>query len=115
MSQCNKCEGTEICCSQPASISGYEAKRLKKLGATIGRKKGKWVLNPDYETCHFLSEGKCSIYQCRPEVCKKFTCEAEGSVMWVEIEKMAREMGSITLPGGGIIINPKPWMSEEVN
>lgn len=73
--RCRECGG--ICCSSFASvqISWDEYQRLKALGSTRLQLSlfGPHRLEIDYG-CEFLSDGRCSIYEQRPEICRRFTC-----------------------------------------
>jgi Fe-S-cluster containining protein len=73
--RCRECGG--LCCRSFASvqISWDEYQRLKSLGA--GRLQlslfGPHRLEIDYD-CEFLADGRCSIYEQRPEICRRFVC-----------------------------------------
>ena len=73
--RCLDCDG-ECCRSFPAvEITWTEFERLKTLGSNrlyfslTGRHK--LIIE---NGCEFLCEGKCSIYNSRPEVCRRFLC-----------------------------------------
>ncbi|MDD2540485.1 MAG: YkgJ family cysteine cluster protein [Desulfuromonadaceae bacterium] len=75
-SLCNECDAA-CCRSFPAvNITGIEYNQLRLIGATrlqfslIGRHK---LLIEN--GCEFLKEGKCSIYEQRPNVCQRFMCQ----------------------------------------
>jgi uncharacterized protein len=76
--RCLSCDG-ECCRSFPAlEITWTEYERLKTLGSNrlyfslTGRHK--LIIE---NGCEFLSEGKCSIYNSRPDVCRRFICQDE--------------------------------------
>jgi len=73
--RCAACGGA--CCRSfsDVELSWEEFERLHDLGARrlqlslVGRHR----LLIDYN-CEFLVEGKCSIYEARPDICRFFTC-----------------------------------------
>ncbi len=73
--RCRECGG--VCCSSFAAveISWEEFRRLRQLGA--GRLQlslfGPYRLEIDCG-CEFLANGRCSIYDQRPDVCRRFFC-----------------------------------------
>jgi uncharacterized protein len=74
-SQCQDCDG-ECCRSFPAlEISWEEFEILKARGAArlyfslSGHHK--FIIE---NGCEFLSQGRCSIYEDRPSVCRRFIC-----------------------------------------
>ena len=73
--RCKTCGG--ICCSSFAAIeiSWEEYERLRSLGARRLQLSlyGAHRLVIDYG-CEFLVQGRCSIYDSRPDVCRRFTC-----------------------------------------
>ena len=73
--RCLKCGG--VCCSSFAAvdISWNEYERLQELGATRLRLSlyGPHKLEIDYG-CEFLDGGLCSIYDARPDICRRFFC-----------------------------------------
>jgi uncharacterized protein len=80
--QCQDCDG-ECCRSIPAmEISWEEFETLKALGATrlyfslAGHHK--FIIE---NGCEFLFRGKCSIYEARPDVCRRFICLRDSSTM----------------------------------
>jgi uncharacterized protein len=73
--QCLDCDG-ECCRSIPAmELRWEEYETLKALGATrlyfslTGHHK--FIIE---NGCEFLHRGKCSIYEARPDVCRRFIC-----------------------------------------
>ena len=73
--QCQGCDG-ECCRSFPSlEITWQEYETLKAHGATrlyfslIGHHK--LIIE---NGCQFLSQGRCSIYDDRPNVCRRFIC-----------------------------------------
>jgi len=73
--RCQKCDGA--CCRSftDVEISWEEFERLHDLGA---RRLQLSLVGPhrlviDYN-CEFLKDGKCSIYEARPDICRRFTC-----------------------------------------
>src|SRR5690349_4887572 len=73
--RCLKCGGA--CCSSFAAveISWDEYERLQELGARRLQLSlyGPHRLEIDYG-CEFLAGGRCSIYEARPEICRRFFC-----------------------------------------
>ncbi|HEX9079537.1 MAG TPA: YkgJ family cysteine cluster protein [Desulfuromonadaceae bacterium] len=73
--RCRKCGGA--CCRSfsDVELSWEEVERLRALGATQLRLSliGPHRLMIDYN-CEFLVDGRCSIYEDRPDVCRRFTC-----------------------------------------
>ena len=73
--RCQNCGG--ICCSSFAAIelNWDEYERLRKLGAKRLQLSlyGAHRLEIDYG-CEFLDGGRCSIYDERPDICRRFFC-----------------------------------------
>ena len=73
--RCRSCGGA--CCTSFASveISWDEYERLLGLGARRLQLSlyGPHRLEIDYG-CKFLVEGRCSIYEDRPDICRRFFC-----------------------------------------
>lgn len=73
--RCRECGG--VCCSSFAAveISWDEYERLEALGARRLQLSlyGPHKLEIDYG-CEFLSQGRCSIYDSRPDICRRFFC-----------------------------------------
>ena len=73
--RCQNCGG--ICCSSFAAIelNWDEYERLRKLGAKHLQLSlyGAHRLEIDYG-CEFLDGGRCSIYEERPDICRRFFC-----------------------------------------
>ena len=73
--RCGDCGG--ICCSSFASveITWEEYERLHSLGSNRLQLSlyGPHRLMIDYD-CEFLVQGRCSIYEKRPDICRRFTC-----------------------------------------
>lgn len=73
--RCKTCGG--VCCSSFVSveITWEEYERLRELGARRLHLSlyGAHRLEIDYN-CEFLVQGRCSIYEKRPDVCRRFTC-----------------------------------------
>ena len=73
--RCQDCGGA--CCRSFASveISWEEYEQLRSLGASRLQLSlyGPHRLEIDYD-CEFLVQGRCSIYDNRPEICRRFTC-----------------------------------------
>jgi Fe-S-cluster containining protein len=67
---CNTCPSTDLCCSQTVPLSRSEWFRLKRLGAHLSPLSGSRSMNPNNELCAFFADGRCSIYEARPEVCR---------------------------------------------
>jgi Fe-S-cluster containining protein len=73
--RCQTCDGA--CCRSfsDVELSWEEFERLHDLGARrlelslVGHHR----LVIDYN-CEFLVGGKCTIYEARPDVCRRFTC-----------------------------------------
>ncbi len=73
--RCQECGGA--CCSSFADIeiSWDEYELLQKLGAKRLQLAlyGPHKLEIDYG-CEFLEEGRCRIYEARPDICRRFSC-----------------------------------------
>ncbi len=73
--RCITCGGA--CCSSFAAIeiSWEEYEQLRALGACRLQISlyGAHRLEIDYG-CEFLVQGRCSIYEQRPDICRRFTC-----------------------------------------
>jgi len=73
--RCQQCGG--ICCNSftAIDISWDEYQRLEELGARRLQLSlfGPHKLEIDCG-CEFLIEGRCSIYEVRPDICRRFTC-----------------------------------------
>lgn len=73
--RCHSCGGD--CCRSfsDVELSWEEFERLQELGASRLQLslKGPHRLLLDYN-CEFLRDGRCSIYEARPEICRRFTC-----------------------------------------
>ncbi|MBV5340858.1 MAG: YkgJ family cysteine cluster protein [Deltaproteobacteria bacterium] len=73
--RCRSCGG--ICCSSftAVEISWDEYERLQGLGARRLQLSlfGAHKLEIDCG-CEFLSDGRCSIYEARPDICRRFYC-----------------------------------------
>ena len=76
MDLCKHCDG--ICCLNPPQLYPEEAERIKKAGAEIigFENDGKIfvAVRPVNRRCPFLKNGKCRIYEERPDACRKFEC-----------------------------------------
>lgn len=73
--RCRECGGA--CCRSFADveISWEEYERLQALGAKRLQLSlyGPHKLEIDYN-CEFLEEGRCCIYESRPDICRRFFC-----------------------------------------
>ena len=73
--RCQNCGG--LCCKSFAAVevTWDEYERLRALGATRLQLSlyGAHRLEIDY-ACEFLVEGRCSIYDVRPDICRRFFC-----------------------------------------
>ena len=73
--RCRECDG-QCCRAFPTvNISWHEYERLKSLGAhrldfSLTGHHNLIIENG----CEFLSAGKCSIYEHRPDTCRRFFC-----------------------------------------
>ena len=73
--RCFSCGG-ECCRSfSDVELTWEEFEHLKKLGARRLQLSltGPHRLVIDYN-CEFLADGRCSIYEARPLICRRFTC-----------------------------------------
>lgn len=73
--RCRNCDGA--CCRAFPSVAltWEEYQALESLGA----QRLELALNGTYHllienSCEFLSEGRCTIYTQRPEICRRFYC-----------------------------------------
>lgn len=74
---CSECDGH--CCSRfsAVDITEEEAKFLEsKYPGSTNKEKNNWNLEMrlNNNTCVKLKDGKCSIYEDRPNVCRRFRC-----------------------------------------
>lgn len=73
--RCQECGG--VCCNSFANIeiSWEEYERLQELGAKRLQLSlyGHHILDIEYG-CEFLVDGRCSIYEARPDICRRFIC-----------------------------------------
>ena len=73
--RCFNCGGE--CCRSftDVELTWEEYERLRGLGASRLQLSltGPHRLMIDYN-CEFLRDGRCSIYEARPEICRRFTC-----------------------------------------
>lgn len=73
--RCQQCGG--VCCSSftAINISWEEYERLEKMGARRLQLSlyGPHKLEID-GGCEFLAGGLCSIYEARPDICRRFFC-----------------------------------------
>src|ERR1043165_8909860 len=73
--RCGTCGGA--CCRSfsDVELSWEEYERLHALGARGLQLSlvGSHRLMIDYN-CEFLRDGKCGIYEARPDICRRFTC-----------------------------------------
>lgn len=74
--RCHQCNGA--CCRSfsDVELTWEEFVRLQALGATRLQLSlvGPHRLVIDYN-CEFLLDGRCSIYELRPEICRRFYCQ----------------------------------------
>jgi len=74
--RCRDCGGA--CCRSfsDVELTWEEYERLRELGSTRLQLSllGPHRLVIDYN-CEFLTDGRCAIYEARPEICRRFTCE----------------------------------------
>ncbi|KAF0215917.1 MAG: hypothetical protein FD174_3927 [Geobacteraceae bacterium] len=77
-SRCKGCDGA-CCRSFPnVDLSWSEYEKLKALGAN----RLHFSLTGHHKLviengCEFLADGKCAIYEHRPDVCRRFICRDE--------------------------------------
>ena len=73
--RCQECGGA--CCRSftDVALTWEEFKRLEALGAARLQLSlhGPHRLLIDYN-CEFLVAGRCSIYEARPDICRRFSC-----------------------------------------
>jgi Fe-S-cluster containining protein len=73
--RCQTCGGA--CCRSfsDVALTWDEYKRLQNIGATRLQLSlsGPHRLVIDYN-CEFLADGRCSIYEDRPVICRRFSC-----------------------------------------
>ena len=79
--RCRECGG--VCCRSfvalPLTFAEYEA--LEALGACrlqLSLRGPHWLVIDG--GCEFLADGRCSIYERRPDVCRRFVCEDAAEV-----------------------------------
>jgi Fe-S-cluster containining protein len=73
--RCRVCGGVCCCSFAAVEITWEEYERLHALGASRLQLSlyGPHRLEIDCG-CEFLVQGRCSIYDKRPDVCRRFTC-----------------------------------------
>jgi hypothetical protein len=74
--RCAECDGA-CCRGFPAvELTWVEYERLRELGASrlVLPLVGPPLLLIDY-CCEFLADGRCMIYDERPGICRRFSCE----------------------------------------
>jgi len=73
---CSKCTYDQVCCSPDAWKIPLTALEAAKITPRVRLNNGQYVLasGPNGMCYHFL-DGRCTIYNDRPAVCKRFTCE----------------------------------------
>ncbi len=74
--RCRGCDGA--CCRSFAAVelTFVEYQRLEALGARrleLSLRGPHWLFIEN--GCEFLADGRCSIYEHRPEVCRRFICD----------------------------------------
>lgn len=73
--RCRECDGT--CCRTfiDVKLSWPEYQRLKELGAVRLEFSlmGRYLLTIE-NGCEFLVDGRCAIYEERPDTCRRFFC-----------------------------------------
>lgn len=73
--RCTECGG-DCCRSFPSVVLSWEEyEQLRGLGATRLEfsLSGRFMLDIE-NGCEFLVEGRCAIYQKRPDICRRFFC-----------------------------------------
>lgn len=73
--RCRECGGA--CCSSFAAVevSWTEYERLHELGAKRLQLSLYGPHKLEIDTgCEFLTGGRCSIYEARPDICRRFFC-----------------------------------------
>lgn len=77
--RCRECGGACCCSFSDVEISWEEYERLRAHGARNLQLAlhGRHRLVIDYG-CEFLIDGRCSIYEIRPDVCRRFVCRDAG-------------------------------------
>ena len=74
--RCQACDAA--CCRSfvALELSGAEYQRLEALGARrlqLSLRGPHWLIIEG--GCEFLAGGRCSIYERRPDICRRFICE----------------------------------------
>jgi Fe-S-cluster containining protein len=97
LKDCATCTATDICCSQRVPLSRAEYFRMRRLGAYLGRdEKGRYLMNPEQQVCVFYKQGRCAIYDARPDICRSWHCKDGGETreQWISTEVLVRELRS---------------------
>lgn len=87
-----KCpEGCHECCSCFLPLNDYEINKIKKTIRRNGIKainRSNIITGEFVDICPFVNdEGKCNIYVNRPEVCKRFKCDEDGTKAFNHADK----------------------------
>lgn len=76
-----KCpEGCNMCCSNTLAVSKEEIEKIRKYLRThdVEIKNRNSVLGGYVDKCPFVKDdGRCGIYEVRPEICRYFFCKRE--------------------------------------
>lgn len=80
---CKKCTYNFICCSPDAWRIPITAREASSISPRIKLENGQFVLaSKSNGRCYFQSsDGKCSIYDKRPETCRNFSCDGKEDLL----------------------------------
>ena len=87
-----ECQGLCAQSCGPIDMSPTERRRIEALGVTIpppARLLADMINNPRGGTCPALTDGRCSVYQDRPLICR----------LWGAVESMPCPHGCTVTPG----------------
>ncbi|MGM5483105.1 MAG: YkgJ family cysteine cluster protein [Nanobdellota archaeon] len=76
------CKRCGYCCQLDVVVDNNDINRLKKIGKTnfTIERGGKTFLKHKENYCIFFKDGLCSVYSARPQVCRRFPYESDGTL-----------------------------------
>ncbi len=77
-----RCRGCGFCCQLDVVLSNRDVSRLKNAGYDGFTRvdKGELILNKKGTHCMFYESGMCSVYEYRPDICRRFPFKKDGSI-----------------------------------
>src|SRR5581483_9350170 len=88
-----KCtKGCDLCCRRKFSVSAVEAYSIAKYFRELPAAVHRAVRKKKKESCAFLVDGACSVYDARPVICRTYGLpslhrneKSEGELSWCEL------------------------------